>query len=84
MRPFIFSFVSSLFSEVCSSNMKRYGIFRLTVPVGLREIQQCRGNGFHRHSRPDHELYCEAERPAGHVFENDGFKTVVFDLRPGH
>mmetsp|Transcript_14697 Transcript_14697/g.28259 ORF Transcript_14697/g.28259 Transcript_14697/m.28259 type:complete len:537 (+) Transcript_14697:150-1760(+) len=57
---------------------RRFGIFRLATPSGLRMIQQCRERGFHPHTMADGgEIY----EHSSHVLLNEQIKWEVADLR---
>ncbi|XXH02055.1 hypothetical protein Hte_008420 [Hypoxylon texense] len=59
-----------------------YGIFRLTHPPGLDHILGCtQQSTFHPHAVDN--LYTKAQRPTGHVYENENLEFYVKDLRPG-
>ncbi|KAI5307256.1 hypothetical protein KEM56_001771 [Ascosphaera pollenicola] len=67
---------------VCApSQHPDHGFFRLTSPPGLQHVLSCTQPGiFHPHSIPN--LYTDALRPAGHVYEAMGLDFEVVDLRP--
>lgn len=66
---------------VCApSKNPSWGVFRLTDPPGMQSVLNCRRTGlFHPHDESD--IYTDAKRP-GHVFEADGLRFEVVDLRP--
>ncbi|KAI1771060.1 hypothetical protein F4818DRAFT_220602 [Hypoxylon cercidicola] len=68
---------------VCAPSVQpSYGIFRLTHPPGLDHILGCtQQSTFHPHSVDN--LYTKAQRPTGHVYENENLEFYVKDLRPG-
>lgn len=67
---------------VCApSQHPDHGFFRLTSPPGLQHVLSCTQPGiFHPHSVTN--LYTDALRPAGHVYEAMGLDFEVVDLRP--
>ncbi|KAH6605790.1 hypothetical protein Trco_004943 [Trichoderma cornu-damae] len=65
---------------VCAPRYNEHGIFRLTHPPGLDHVLNCnRTETFHQHSIDN--LYREADRPHGHVYESDKMPLQVVDLR---
>ncbi|KAJ9145419.1 AMSH-like protease sst2 [Pleurostoma richardsiae] len=67
---------------VCAPKFEpSWGIFRLTDPPGLPHILQCeRTETFHQHFIDD--LYTDAVRPQGHVYESHKLDFKIKDLRP--
>ena len=58
---------------------RRYGIFRLATPEGLRMIQDCPARGFHAHpATPSGGALYET---CAHVYLDEGLGTDVLDLR---
>lgn len=58
------------------------GIFRLTTPTGLSEVQQCKESGFHPFHQRDgpgagNGVYCESE----HVVVTAGMSAHLVDMR---
>ncbi|KAH8592332.1 hypothetical protein B0O99DRAFT_653976 [Bisporella sp. PMI_857] len=66
---------------VCApSKEPSWGVFRLTDPPGMSSVLHCRKTGlFHPHDESN--IYTNALRP-GHVYEAEGLKFKVVDLRP--
>jgi hypothetical protein len=57
---------------------RRFGIFRLVTPSGLRMIQRCRERGFHPHSMADGgEIY----EHSSHVLLDERLQWDLADLR---
>jgi len=58
---------------------QQYGIFQLTTPEGLKQIQQCTQSGFHPHTNPGKSkpIYEHSK----HVFFNASVGCEVVDLR---
>ena len=65
---------------VCAPSKGEWGVFRLTDPPGMKTVLNCTQTGlFHPHA--DSNVYTDALRP-GHVYEAQGLKFDVVDLRP--
>ena len=57
---------------------RRFGIFRLVTPSGLRMIQQCREKGFHPHTMSDGgEIY----EHSSHVLLNEKVRRTSYRTR---
>jgi hypothetical protein len=66
--------------HLVSTNLIRWGVFRLTDPPGMQSVLKCQQTGlFHPHAELN--IYTDALRP-GHVFEAKGLEFEVVDLRP--
>ncbi|KAA6409089.1 MAG: endosome-associated ubiquitin isopeptidase [Lasallia pustulata] len=68
---------------VCApSKYPDWGIFRLTDPPGMKAVLNCQQKGlFHPHAESN--IFTDALKPLGHVFEAPGLQFEVVDLRPG-
>lgn len=71
--------LASKFTFSVSNIVARWGVFRLTDPPGMPEIQACHRPGlFHPHD--SNNIYVNALRP-GHVYEAAGMDFGVVDMR---
>ena len=58
---------------------RKYGVFRLATPEGLRQLQECPRRGFHAH--PPLPSGGALYETCGHVYLDEGLPAAVVDLR---